>query len=146
MKRRLGLAKISAFLLLLFSPTAFSDVGLDEETAVDGADSYYTPPAMAVGAAPNSSSPATAAKTGSMKAALAATERGPGFSVELHTRSPLPNASGSLNDSDAMAVSTAAAATTTASSATGGSVRTTPLRILYQEIVKTADLLGGGDR
>jgi hypothetical protein len=117
---------------LLLNPTALTDVGVDEETATadpDGANS--------------STAAAGSVKIGAMKAAMAATEKGPGFPTVTFRRSSLTvedigsATSGSRNDSDATTEVTTAAL----QQAAGGNSPSTLQPVVYMEIVKTSDLL-----
>ncbi len=129
-----SLVWLSASLLLLLNPTALTDVGVDEETATadpDGANS--------------STAAAGSVKIGAMKAAMAATEKGPGFpTVTFIKRSSLTDTgsatSGSFNDSDATTTTTETT-TVALQQAAGGNSPSTLQPVVYMEIVKTSDLL-----
>jgi hypothetical protein len=124
---------------LLLNPTALTDVGVDEETATADPD----------GAAPNSSTAAGAVKIGAMKAAMAATEKGPGFPTVTFKRSSLAAAedtgsatSGSFNDSGATTKTIEATTAVASQQAAGGNSPSSTLQpVVYMEIVKTSDLL-----
>jgi hypothetical protein len=132
-----SLVWLSASLLLLLNPTALTDVGVDEETATADPDGA------------NSSTAAGAVKIGAMKAAMAATEKGPGFPTVTFRRSSLTAAedtaaattSGSLNDSDATTTTATEATTVALQQAAGGNSPSTLQPVVYMEIVKTSDLL-----
>ncbi len=133
-----SLVWLSASLLLLLNPTALTDVGVDEETATadpDGANS--------------STAAAGAVKIGAMKAAMAATEKGPGFPTVKFKRSSLAAAedtgsatSGSFNDSGATTKTIEATTAVASQQAAGGNSPSSTLQpVVYMEIVKTSDLL-----
>ncbi len=132
-----SLVWLSASLLLLLNPTALTDVGVDEETATADPDGA------------NSSTAAGAVKIGAMKAAMAATEKGPGFPTVTFRRSSLAAAedtasatSGSRNDSDATTTTATEATTVALQQAVGGNSPSSTLQpVVYMEIVKTSDLL-----
>jgi len=133
-----SLVWLSASLLLLLNPTALTDVGVDEEAATADPDGA------------NSSTAAGAVKIGAMKAAMAATEKGPGFpTVTFIKRSSLAameetaaaTTSGSRNDSDATTTTATETTTVALQQAAGGNSPSTLQPVVYMEIVKTSDLL-----